>query len=71
MSEIIRRVEDEEQPAFRPEVRNLRFDVDIDNDPCDGVVDLMVLCWEEYPLLRPPFSIICPNLRRIRQAYGT
>lgn len=61
----------EENPPFRPLVPDSCMADNFNKISDEGVLDLMVMCWDEYPLFRLSFNTISSNLKNIRAAYGS
>ena len=71
MTDIIRRVVNEEKPPFRPKIPDASTTDNVHKTTDESLLDLMAMCWDEYPLFRLSFSTISHNLKKMRQEYGT
>ncbi|XP_021373989.1 atrial natriuretic peptide receptor 1-like [Mizuhopecten yessoensis] len=62
-SDIVARVKELEHPPYRPKVPQ--------DSAEDSVLDLMRICWEETPMLRPNFDTIASTLKKCTKGKNT
>ena len=70
LTEILLRLAYQEYPPYRPRIPKPGLTDVMRTTNDEEVIDLMVMAWDESPLIRQPFYSIYYNLKRIRSAYG-